>query len=199
MQQSIAIVDKTESAAALLNPARMGILQMLRKPDSAASVARRLDLPRQRVSYHVRTLKEAGLLREVGERRKGNFVEKLVQATGRYYLIAPQALGELGATLDVAQDRLSSAYLIGMVSEAVREVCVLRQRADRAEKKLATLSLETEIHFADPAAQNAFTEELASCITKLTKKYNHKRRGGGRGFRFMVAGYPALPRETQSP
>lgn len=193
MQKSISIIDRTESAAALLSPVRMGILRLLREPDSAANVARQLDLPRQRVTYHVRALETAGLLHEVGERRKGNFVEKLVQATGRYYLIAPQALGELGANLDAAQDRFSSAYLIGMVSEAVRDVCTLRQRADRDGKKLATLSIETEVHFADPAAQNRFSDELATFITQLTKKYHHKHAGGGRSFRFMVAGYPSVP------
>lgn len=199
MQQAISIIDRTASAAALLNPLRMEILKLLREPDSAANVARRLDLPRQRVSYHVRALKDADLLRDVGRRRKGNFVEKLVQSTGRYYLIAPQALGELGANLDAVQDRFSSAYLVGMVSEAVRDVCTLRQQADRAGKKLATLSFETEVHFVDPAAQNAFAEELATCMTQLTKKYGHKRGLGGRSFRFMLAGYPALPREAGAP
>ena len=199
MQQAISIIDRTESAAALLSPIRLEILELLREPDSAANVARHLDLPRQRVSYHVRALKDADLLHDVGERRKGNLVEKLVQSTGRYYLIAPQALGELGANLDAAQDRFSSAYLVGMVSEAVRDVCTLRQRADRAGKKLATLSLETEVHFVDPSAQNAFVEELATCMTRLTKKYHHKRGLGGRSFRFMLAGYPALPREDDTP
>jgi DNA-binding transcriptional ArsR family regulator len=199
MQQAISIIDRTEAAATLLSPVRMEILKQLREPDSAANVARRLHLPRQRISYHVRALKDADLLREVGERRKGNLVEKLVQSTGRYYLIAPQALGELGANLDAAQDRFSSAYLVGMVSEAVRDVCTQRQRADRTGKKLATLSLETEVHFMDPAAQNAFAEELATCMTRLTKKYDHKRGLGGRSFRFMLAGYPALPREAEAP
>ncbi|GMR13117.1 MAG: helix-turn-helix domain-containing protein [Gemmatimonadota bacterium] len=199
MQQSISIIDRTEAAAALLSPVRMEILRLLREPDSAAGVARRLDLPRQRVSYHVRALKDVDLLWDVGERRKGNFVEKLVQSTGRHYLIAPQALGELGAHLDEAQDRFSSAYLVGMVSEAVRDVCTLRQHSKRVGKKLATLSLETEVHFLDPAAQNAFAEELATCMTRLTKKYDHKRGLGGRSFRFMLAGYPALSREADAP
>ena len=179
----------------MLSPVRLKILKLLREPDSAANVARHLDLPRQRVSYHVRALKDADLLRDVGRRRKGNLVEKLVQATGRYYLIAPQALGELGASLDAAQDRFSSAYLVGMIAEAIRDVCTLRQRADHAGKKLATLSVETEVHFVDPGAQNAFAEELATYMAALTKKYDHKRGLGGRSFRFMLAGYPAIPRE----
>ena len=99
----------------------------------------------------------------------------------------------MGASRDSAQNRFSSAYLVGMAAEAIRDVAALRERADRAGKKLATLSLETEVHFADSAAQNRFSDELATFITRLTKKYHHKHAGGGRSFRFMVAGYPALP------
>ena len=78
MQQAISVIAQTEPAAALLNPLRMRILALLREPDSAAGVARRLELPRQRVTYHVRALEDSGLLRNVGERRKGNCVEKLM-------------------------------------------------------------------------------------------------------------------------
>ena len=191
MQQAISIIDRTESAAALLSPIRLEILKLLREPDSAANVARRLDLPRQRVSYHVRALKDADLLHDVGERRKGNLVEKLVQSTGRYYLIAPQALGELGANLDAAQDRFSSAYLVGMVSEAVRDLCTLRQRADRAGKKLATLTLQTEVRFASPDAQTAFARELATSLRQLTAKYHRAEDEDGQTFRFVVGGHPA--------
>ena len=201
MQEAVALIDRTDSAAALLSPVRIRILELLREPASAAAVARELDVPRQRVNYHVKALERSGLLRPVGERRKGNLVEKLVQATARYYLIAPQALGDLGPTLDSAQDRLSSAYLVGMVSEAIRDVATLRERASQAGKKLATFSLDAEVRFADAVAQNAFAEELATCLVHLVKKYDDRTAEGGRGFRFLFAGYPAVgpgsPESTQ--
>ena len=194
MQQAISLIDQTDSAAALLSPVRIRILELLREPRSGAAVARELDLPRQRVNYHVRALEKSGLLRNVGERRRGNFVEQLVQATARYYLITPQALGNLGPTLDAAQDRFSSAYLVGMVAEAIRDVATLRERASEAGKKLATFSLDTEVRFARAADQNAFAEELSTCLAQLVKKYDDKEADQGRSFRFLLAGYPALPR-----
>jgi DNA-binding transcriptional ArsR family regulator len=191
MQEAISLIDRTESAAALLSPVRMQILELLREPRSAASVARELELPRQRVTYHVRALEKSGLLRNVGERRQGNFVEQLIQATARYYLIAPQALGNLAPTLDAAQDRFSSAYLVGMVAEAIRDVATLRERASDAGKKLATFSLDTEVRFSCAEDQNAFAEELATCVAHLVNKYDNHETDGGRSFRFISAGYPA--------
>ncbi len=82
-------------AGLMLHPVRMQVLEQFREPASAAEVARRLELPRQRVGHHVRLLQEHGLLLHVGERRKGNFLEQLLQANARAYVIAPQALGPL--------------------------------------------------------------------------------------------------------
>src|SRR5262250_3074362 len=58
----------------------MRILEQLAEPDSAAGVARRLKLPRQQISYHLRELEHAGLVELVEERRKGNCLERVVRA-----------------------------------------------------------------------------------------------------------------------
>ena len=41
---------------------RLRILASLRKPSSAAAVARELGRPRRRVNYHVKELERAGLI-----------------------------------------------------------------------------------------------------------------------------------------
>src|SRR5579862_8354674 len=77
----IEVVQGPERAAALLDPVRLRILEGLAEPDSAAGVARRLGLPRQRVNYHLHELEKHELVRFVEERRKGNCVERIVRAT----------------------------------------------------------------------------------------------------------------------
>jgi DNA-binding transcriptional ArsR family regulator len=52
------------------HPVRLAVLEVLREPDSAARVARRLGQPREAVNYHVEELGRAGLVRPAGERRK---------------------------------------------------------------------------------------------------------------------------------
>ena len=93
----------------------------------------------------VKELEKRGLLKHVGERRKRNCVERLVQATARHYTIAPEALGRLGLDPRRVRDRFSSAYLAAMLTRAAREVASLQERAERAGQRLATLTLETEV------------------------------------------------------
>ncbi len=191
MQQALSLIDEPAAAAVLLEPSRLRILERLREPDSAAGVARALGLPRQRVGYHVRELEKGGLLRHVGDRRRGNCVERLVQATARYYLIAPQVLGALGATPEEVRDRFSSSYLVAAAADAIRTVADLRTRAERAGKQLPTLTLQADVRFRDAAAQNAFAEKLATCLAQLVREYHDAGAKGGRSFRFSLLGHPA--------
>ena len=83
MQQAVQVVDSAEQAAVLLEPVRLRILERLREPDSSVGVARALGMPRQRIGHHVRTLEASGLLTPVGERRRRNCVERLLQVRER--------------------------------------------------------------------------------------------------------------------
>lgn len=188
------LIEGVQRARAVLRAPRLEILERLREPDSAAGVARALGLPRQRVTYHVRELEKQGLLRVVGERRRGNFVERLVQATARHYLIAPQALGALGVRPDAIRDRFSSAYLIAVSAQTIREVSELRERARAAGKRLPTLTLETEVRFATAADQHAFAEALTNFVAELAARYHDADAENGRTFRFTIGGHPASGR-----
>ncbi len=191
------VVDRTEAAATLLHPVRLSILRELRDGDSAAGVARKLRLPRQKVNYHLRTLESAGLVEEVEERRKGNCLERIVRATATSYLVGPQALGGLGTDPSRVRDRFSSAYLIALAARTIREVSALRERADRSRKKLPTLTLETDVRFASAADRKAFTEELATAVAQLVSRYHDEEAPRGRRFRLQLHGYPAPPEKSE--
>lgn len=194
------VVRGTDQAAALLNPDRVRILTALGTPGSAAGIATRVGMTRQRVNYHLRELERAGLVDLVEERRKGNCIERVLRASARSYLISPEVLGALGVTPSAgdAQDRFSAAYLITTVAGALRDLAILRTRADRAGKRLATLALQTDITFASAADRAAFAEELTTTLATLAAKY-HRDRPGGRAFRFVLGGYPAITRPEEKP
>jgi len=155
---AIEVLRDPARAANLLQPERLRVLENLLEPDSASGVARRLQLPRQQVNYHLRELEKCGLVEFIEERRRGNCLERLVQATARSYLISPDALGRLGRDPALQPDRFSAAYLLAAAARAIREVARLLVRADKAGKRVATLTLETEVRFADAAARSAFAE-----------------------------------------
>jgi DNA-binding transcriptional ArsR family regulator len=194
------LIQKPARAAALLHPLRQRILESLREPGSASSVAEQLGLPRQRVNYHLRELEKEGLVELVEERRKGNCIERVVRATARHYLIAPGVLGDLVADPEKIRDRFSSTYLVAVAAQAIRDLGLLRTRADEAGKQLATFSLSSEVSFATVASRNAFAEELANEVARLVAKYHDECAPDGRRFKLFLGVYPGMTRErTQRP
>ncbi|MBI1789124.1 MAG: helix-turn-helix transcriptional regulator, partial [Acidobacteria bacterium] len=142
MAAAVEVIRGLESAAALLDPTRLQMLNLLAEADSASGLARRLKQPRQRVNYHLRELEKQGLVELVEERRKGNCIERVVRATARRYLISPEVLGKLGADPAEARDNFSASYLVAVAARAIREIAVLRIRAERAKQRLATLTVQ---------------------------------------------------------
>ena len=197
--QGVEVVRGAPEAVVMLKPPRPEILEQLRQPDSASGLARRMGLPRQRLNHHLRELERAGLLELVEERRKGNCIERVMRSVARYYLISPEALGAVGADEpERLRDRFSWSYLTAVAGKALSDLAILRRRADRAGKKLATFTLETEVRFATAAARNDFAQELASEVARLVSKYHDEAAPRGRRFRFFLGGYPRITTADRS-
>jgi len=180
----------SSAANVLLRPLRARIIEELSQPRSAAAIAKRLELPRQNVTYHLRELEKEGLVELVEERRVGNCVERIVRATARAYLVSAEALGALAEGAASVQDRFSAAYLLAVGAQAVREVATLRQKADDLGKSLATMTLQTEVRFASAGDRAAFARELTDAVAKLAAKYHDKRAPAGRTYRVAALAYP---------
>jgi DNA-binding transcriptional ArsR family regulator len=188
---TVEVIQGAAPAAAMLHPLRGRMLAALRDPHSATSLARQLGLPRQKVNYHLRELERHGLVELVEERRKGNCTERVLRARSRYYVISPETVGALAADPDKIRDRFSSAYLTALAARTVRDLGMLRERADRAGKRLATFSLEADIRFTSAGSRSAFAEELAAQVARLVEKYHDGTAEKGRAFRMVVGTYPA--------
>jgi len=194
----VRMLEAAATAGALLHPLRATLLRELgEEPDSAAGLARRLDLSRQRLNYHLRQLEDSGLVELVETRRRGNCTERILQATARSYLISPAILGDLAADPEDLEDRFSSAYLGALAGRMIEDLTRLRGRADEAGKRLPTLALQTEIRFASQEAQNGFAEELTAALARLVGRYHDESATGGRTFRLVAGAYPR-PREPGS-
>ncbi len=180
-------------AAALLDPLRLRILESLGDGDSASGLSRRLGLPRQKLNYHLRELEKAELVEMVEERRRGNCMERVLRATARAYVITPEVLGALGADPSQFADRFSAGYLIAVAARTIRELAELRQGAEKAGKRLATFTLDTEVRFASAEQRHAFAEELGDAVARLAAKFHDEHAPGGRRFRVTVGSHP-LPK-----
>ena len=191
-QNPINVVQDAGSAAAMLNPVRMQILEQLREPNSASGLAKVLELPRQKLNYHLRELEKKGLVELVEERRKGNCTERIMKATAQSYLVSLPAVGDAHQKALELKDKFSSQYQVAVASNIIQEVATLSARAEKAKKKLSTLTLQTELEFASPQDLNAFSEELSEALLQLVEKYNRPKEKGARRYKFTLCSHPSI-------
>lgn len=187
----LCVIDDPASASVALDPVRNRLLSELRAPMSAASLAGRMGLSRQKVNYHLRTLEEHGLVRVDSEKRWGGLTERRLVATAASYLVSPGALGPVAADPARGMDRLSASYLVALAGRIVREVGQLLRKADKLHKRLATLSIDTEVRFRSAEDRAAFSRDLTAAVAALVSRYHDESAPGGRRHRLVIGSYPA--------
>lgn len=192
----VAVIDDPKAAAAALDPLRARLLAELVEPASAGSLASRLDLPRQKLNYHLKALEQVGLVHQVDERKHGGITERVVQATAATYVISAEALGASGADPARIADQHSAAHLISLAARTVQEVGLLDRLAEAADRRLPTLSLDAEIGFASALDRAAFAEELTAAVADLVARYHHD---DGRRHRLVIASHPTPTAPKEHP
>ena len=192
----VGIIDDPAAAIVALEPIRSRLLAELAEPASAATLATRVGIARQKVNYHVRALEAHQLVRQAGERQWGGLTERLLVASASSYIVSPKAMGPVAVDPNRGADRLSASYLIALAARIVDEVSDLLRRALAADKRLATLSLDTEIRFRSAADRAAFSNELVQGVTDLVSRYHDESAPGGRAHRLVLMAHP-LPHESQ--
>jgi len=178
--KDVEYLDRLEQAEALLKPQRVDVLRQLAEPRSCTEVATVLDQTPQRVYYHVKRLVEAGLVKQVSERKVRAVSEGVYQATARSYWLSPGLVGRLGPR--VARDELSLGYLVDLMEEVQADVAAL----DRTAPELPSIGVSGEIR-VEPERRQEFLDELKTTLQDLFTRY-----GGAEGdaFKLAVACYP---------
>ena len=90
----VEVIDDPAAAMAALDPVRARLLAALAEPGSAATLAERVGLSRQKVNYHLRALEAHGLVRQVSQRQWGGLTERFLVASAASYVVSPGALGD---------------------------------------------------------------------------------------------------------
>jgi DNA-binding transcriptional ArsR family regulator len=193
----IQVIDDPAAATVALEPTRSRLLSELAAPASAATLATRVGLTRQKVNYHLNALEAHGLVRLAEKRKWGGLTERLLVASAASYVVSPVAMGPVAADPNRDMDRLSASYLIALGARVVREVGELIRRANDAGKRLATLSVDTEIRFRSPKDRAAFSHELTEAVATLVSKYHDESAPGGRAHRLIVMAHPS-PQKSES-
>lgn len=190
--QDVEVIERPEAAAVALDPVRARLLAELAVPASAAGLASRIGIPRQKVNYHLKSLEAHGLVELAEERRHGGITERVLQASAASYVVSPAAVTSSAADPDTSADRLSAGYLVALAGRLVREVGALARRAGASGSRLPTLTIDTQIGFRSAEDRAAFADELTAAVLDLAARYHHD---DGRPHRLVVAAHPR-PEET---
>lgn len=186
--RGIEVIEDPGAAAVALDPIRSELLARLaEEPASAAALAARVGLARQKVNYHLRTLEAHGLVELAEIRMRGGIAERVLQATAASFVVSPAAIAEGGARPERIADRLSARYLIALAGRVVHEVGALARKADAVGRRLPTLAVDTEIRFRSADDRAAFTEDLTAAVLDLAARYHHD---DGRPHRLVVVAHP---------
>jgi DNA-binding transcriptional ArsR family regulator len=193
----VQVIEDPQAASAALDPTRSRLLAALTvAPASAAMVADKVGLSRQKANYHLKMLEEHGLVELAEVRMRGGISERLLRATAATYVVSPAAIAESGAQPDDVRDRLSARYLVALAGRVVREVGALAHKAEASGRRLPTFSVDTEIRFRSAADRAAFAEDLTKAVLELAARYHHDR---GRPYRLVVASHPMPAGESARP
>jgi DNA-binding transcriptional ArsR family regulator len=193
------VIRENRRAISLLRGTRQELMRHLTRPNSASGLARELGIPRQRLNYHLRQLEQEGLVELVEERRRGNCVERVVRATANAFVISPEALGDLGAGAEKELDRASAAFQVATAARTIREVSTLDAAAQEAGKRLVTLTLDSEIRFADARERAAFATGLAEALAALLVRFHSPDAPEGRTYRLLGLVHPKPEPRPEAP
>ena len=186
----IEVIDDPAAAIVALEPMRTELLSELAEPASAATLAARVGLARQKVNYHLNALEAHGLVQLAKQRKWGGLTERLLVATAASYIVSPGALGPVAADPERRNDRLSASYLIAFGARVVREVGDLARRANEAGSAWRPWRSIPRFGSGRPRTAQPSATNSRDAITELVAKYHDESAPGGRAHRLVVVAHP---------
>lgn len=184
-------LDQPDQVRAALSPTRRQLLELLRTPSSASRLAEELELPRQRVNYHLKELERAGLVELVEERQRRGFTERVFRAMHSSLVVDP---GVMGRTFDGIQDHYAAEHLVEVAAGTVREVARMQAEAEEAGQRLLTFTIEAEVRFAQPGDLSRFAESLSDAVRRTVESFDSET---GQPYRLIAGAHPA-PRKRRN-
>lgn len=193
--QPMELLRDPDRLRAALPPIRREILERLRTPGSASTLATDMGASRQKLNYHLKALEDAGLVTLVEERPRRGFVERILVACADTLLVDPSVMADRRPVPGPVQDRFAADHLIAAAAGVVAEVGRMQAEADQQGARLLTFTIEAEVALARPSDLELYAERLAEAVAAVSAAFNAE---GGRRYR-VVAGAHPVPNTRKDP
>ena len=189
----VEVIEDPAAAAVALDPVRARLLAELAEPASAAALAARVGITRQKVNYHLKALEAHGLVELAEERKRGGITERVLRATAASYVVSPAAARCVPPptptpTPTGCRPATSSRWPAGWSARSAASPAGPTPPASACRP----WRIDTEIRFRSADDRAAFADELTAAVLDLAARYHHD---DGRPHRLVVAAHPK-PEET---
>jgi DNA-binding transcriptional ArsR family regulator len=160
---------------ALLHPLRQQLLLALGQPQSAAALSRAMEIPRQLLTYHLRTLESLLLIEFVEERAVRQMKERVYIRVAKRFVLDPSLLGDLGPRADGLTDPTSATQLAGLFQAAAGEALAA---------EAPTLALCYDMGFVARDERNDAFQSIANTAQRIARL--HVPQGTEERYRLVV-------------
>jgi len=190
--QEVHFIEQAEEASEVLKPARIEILSRLSRPRTCPELAKELGMTTQKVNYHMKVLKLAGLVHLVDERRKRGTMEGVYQAVAKSFWFSPRLVTQLGDRART-RDQASLAYLMQLAEDLQVDIGHMIEREGSA--LTPSLGVNAQIQLSDENDRARFLNEIKEIFSHLAQKYGgsvESTHNDDDSYRLMLACYSPL-------
>lgn len=165
------VIEDLETLKVLADPLRLRIIQTMgENPTTVKQISKALDIPPNKLYYHVNMLEEHGLIRVVDTRIVSGIIEKLYLVTARSYRPASDLLSPT-----VTENESNVTMLVDSIFEETRQSILAAFRAglisagegvQHGDQLLHTNMASMTLNLTEEEAQ-AFNERLQALFNEV--------------------------------
>jgi DNA-binding transcriptional ArsR family regulator len=171
MLEELVLTDPA-AVKALFDPVRFRLFGLLRTPRSVPELAKAVEVPADRLYYHVRRLVECGLVEQVDARNAGRHTERVYGRTAERFTFSGDldlaGQSPLGGIVREVDDGLRSAAADDPASVSYHVYSLTETRARELEERLR--SLIAEYDDADSTADGSRRFGVLGVLTPLAEE-----------------------------
>jgi DNA-binding transcriptional ArsR family regulator len=181
------VVTEPEQAAALLHPIRSEIISLLKVPQSATELSKKMNDSAQKVNYHLKALEKVGLVIRAGTRNVRNLVEVLYKSAGKTFLLS-DSLGLSQETIQKLQNQTALAHVLSLTEKIKRDSISLMEQAE--DEEIPSAVMEMELSLSGIEERQTFLQDYANMLTELINKHHKPKQANSRTYHVSMAMYP---------
>lgn len=175
------------------DPRRLEIIKLMQKPTTVKEISDRLDIAPSKLYYHIKLLRDHGLIQEVGHNIESGIVEKIYQVRARHFkMVNPLINAEVPPE---AADALISSML-DETAQAFRQTLLHEKRDGRSPPRYPFLSKKS-VRLSEQQLTDLH-QKMVAFIEELTTRAEENKASAEPEYELTLLFYRSPNKENQN-